>query len=94
MGRIMRRLESGERWWAAEIALRSFGLALLALCAGSVLCLYRMVHQPPPHEARPLEFFAALIAVLGWSLGWSFLVEGPALFKLIEVPARYWRFTS
>jgi hypothetical protein len=27
MGRIMRRLESGERWWAAEIALRSFGFA-------------------------------------------------------------------
>lgn len=93
MGRMMRRLESGERWWAAEIALRSFGLALLGLCAASVIWLYRLVHQPPPHDPRPLEFLAALIVFLSWSLGWSFLVEGPGLFKLIELPARHWRFT-
>lgn len=86
--RIMRRLESGERWWAAEIVLRSFGLALLGLCAAASWWLYRLVHQPPPHEARPLEMAVALVVVLGWSLGWSFLVVGPGLFKLVPVPSR------
>ncbi len=39
MGKILRRLESGERWWAAEIVLRSFGLILLSLCAADALWL-------------------------------------------------------
>jgi hypothetical protein len=93
MGRIMHRLESGERWWAAEIALRSIGLATLVLCAAAALWLYRSMHQPPRHEARALEYGAALVAFLSWSLGWAFLVEGPGLFKLVPVPARYRRFT-
>lgn len=93
MGRIMRRLESGEHWWAAEIVLRAFGLGLLGLCAASALWLFRSVHQPPPHDARAAEYLAALVAFFGWSLGWAFLAEGPGLFKLIEVPARYQRFT-
>ena len=84
----MHRLESGERWWAAEIILRSFGMALLGLCAVASVLLYRSVHQPPPHEARPIEFLEALLMVLGWSLGWSFLVVGPGLFKLVPVPGR------
>ncbi len=92
MGRIMRRLETGERWWAAEIALRSFGLVLLGLCAMSALWLHRSAHQPPPHEARALEYGAALTAFMSWSLGWAFLVEGPGLFKLIPVPPRHRRF--
>ncbi len=87
--KIMRRLESGERWWAAEIALRALGLALLGLCAAAVLWLYRSVHRPPPHDADALEYLAALVSFLGWSLGWSFLVVGPGLFKLVPVPGRY-----
>jgi hypothetical protein len=93
MGRIMRRLESGERWWTAEIALRSFGLVLLGLCALSSLWLYGSVHTPPHHAANALEYLAALLAVLFWSLGCAFFAEGPGLFKLIDVPARYRRFT-
>jgi predicted small integral membrane protein len=92
MGKIMRRLESGERWWAAEIAFRLLGLVLLALCGGAALWLFRSVHLPPPHEARPLEYLGALLAFLSWSLGWACFVEGPGLFKLIPVPARYRRF--
>jgi hypothetical protein len=92
MGRIMHRLESGERWWAAEFVLRTLGLALLGLCALSALWLYRSTHLPPPHDGRPLEYLAALVAFLSWSLGWAFLMEGPGLFKLIPVPARYRRF--
>jgi len=87
--KIMRRLEGGERWWAAEIILRAFGLAMLGLCVAASVWLYGAVHQPPPpHEARPLEFLAALASVIGWSLGWSFLVVGPGLFKLVPVPRR------
>lgn len=63
------------------------------LCATSALWLYRLVHQPPTHDPKPLECLAALIAFLGWSLGWSFLFEGPGLFKLIDVPTRHWRST-
>ena len=94
MGRIMRRLESGERWWAAEIALRSFGLGLLCLCAASALWLYRSAHQPPPHGARVLEYGAALTAFMSWSLGCAFLVEGPGLFKLVPLPPRHRRFNT
>lgn len=93
MGRIMHRLESAERWWAAEIALRSAGLVTLALCAVAALWLYRTVNQPPRHEAEPLEYGAALFSFLSWSLGWAFLVEGPGLFKLVPVPPRHRRFT-
>lgn len=93
MGRIMRRLESGERWWAAEIVLRAFGLGLLGLCAASALWLLRLVHQPPPHEARSAEDLAALLVCVGWSLGWCFLAEGPGLFKLVDLPERHGRFT-
>ena len=93
MNRIIRRLETGERWWAAEIALRSGGLALLALCMASALWLYRVVHTVPPHPTGALEYAAALATILGWSLGLSFLVEGPGLFKLIDVPPRHRRFT-
>ena len=92
MGRIMRRLETGERWWAAEIALRSFGLALLGLCAASALWLYRSAHQPPLHDARAFEYGAALVAFMSWSLGGALLVEGAGLFKLIPVPPRHRRF--
>ena len=93
MGRIMRRLESGKRWWAAEIVLRSFGLALLGLCATAASWLYRSVHQPPPHGTHALEYGAALVTFLSWSGGCSFLFEGPGLFKLLPVPARYQRFS-
>jgi len=93
MGKIRRRLESGERWWAAEIVFRLIGLGLLALCAAAALWLYRSAHHPPPHAFSLAEVLAALVAIIAWSLGWCFLVEGPALFKLIDVPPRHRRFT-
>jgi hypothetical protein len=89
MNAIMRRLGSGERWWAAEVVLRAFGLALLALCAAGVFWLYGSVHQPPPHEANGGELLAGFVAVMGWCLGWSFLAVGPGLFKLVPDRRRY-----
>ncbi|MBO9670717.1 MAG: hypothetical protein J7485_09390 [Sphingobium sp.] len=91
---IIRRMERGKRSWPAEIVLRSFGLAMLGMCAASALWVFRLVHQPPPHEARPIECLAALLAVIGWSLGWAFFAVGPGLFKLVPVPQRYWRYSS
>ena len=69
MNAIIRRLGSGERWWAAEVAFRMFGLALLALCAAATAWLYGSVHLPPSHEANAKELFAGFIAVAGWCLG-------------------------
>lgn len=92
MIRIMRRLEGGERWWAAEILLRTFGLAMLGLCVVSVLWLHGSLNMQPRHGPAALEYAAALAAFLGWSLGWVFLLEGPGLFKLIPVPPRRRRF--
>lgn len=92
MGNILSRLQSGERWWAAEFALRSLGLALLALCVGISLLLYRSVHQPPPHEPRALDYAGALVVFLSWSSGGALLTVGPGLFERITLPGRYARF--
>lgn len=89
MDTIMRRLGAPERWWAAELALRALGIALLALCAAAALWLYRLVHMPPPHETNVTELFAALVAVLGWSLGWLLLVVGQGLFTLVPRPGGF-----
>ena len=89
MNAIVRRLENGERWWGAELALRAVGLALLALCAAAIVWLYGSVHQLPRHEAGAGELFAGLAAVLGWCLGSSLAVAGQGLFKLVTVPGRH-----
>ena len=93
MGQSIQRLRSGDRWWLAEVGLRAFGLAVLALCALCALSLCRAVRRPPPdHSPDAIEVALALGAVAGWSIGWSFLVEGPGLFRLIDVPSRHRRF--
>ena len=92
MGRIMRRLESGARWWAAEIVLRTFGLALFGLCALSAHWLYRSVHLATFSAPGLRDYGAALAAYLCWWLGGAFLCYGPGLFRLIDLPPRYRRF--
>ena len=86
MNAIIRRLERGEHWWAAEVVLRMFGFALLALCAAATVWLYESVQLPPQHEASAKELFAGFVAVGGWCLGWIFFVAGPDLFKLVPDP--------
>jgi hypothetical protein len=85
---ILRRLESERPGWAAQIAVRSAGLALLGLCAAAAWWLHRSVHQLPPHSAGLLEFAAAALAVTSGCLGWALLGEGPGLFRLIPNPGR------
>jgi len=94
MGRIWSRLESGERWWAAEIVLRALGLVLLALCLATSLWLYRSTHQPPLHEPYVMEWAGAAAIVMSWSAGGALLTVGPGLFERIELPARYVRFST
>jgi hypothetical protein len=88
---IVRKVESGERCWPAEIVLRGFGLALLALGAWAVSWLYRSFN-PAPHVAGLADDAAAVLAVLCWWFGWAFAILGPALFKRIPLPARHWYY--
>ena len=81
MDTIMRRLQSSERWWAAEAALRALGLASLAICAGATDWLYGSVHTQPAHQASALELLAGVPVVFGWCMGWPLLLLGKGLFK-------------
>jgi hypothetical protein len=91
MGTILHRLESGKRWWPAEIGLRFLGLCLLRLCAAAVAFLSRLIHQSPLHAVRPIEMLIAAVVFLSWSLGCALLFQGPELFRLADLPARHWR---
>jgi hypothetical protein len=86
MGAILRRLENGERWWAAEAALRSLGLVALvaALAAGNWVC--RSVQHLPAHPVTAFEFAGATSVVVGFSLGSAFTFEGVSLFRVIPTP--------
>ena len=83
---ILSRLGTGERWWAAEVALRLCGIVLLGLCALSTMWLYRSVHQPPAHEASAPEMLAAFLTVQSWCLSSTLIAVGPGLFTLVPVP--------
>ncbi len=87
MNAIIHRL-GGKRWWAAEVAIRTLGVALLALCAATTFWLYNSVHQLPRHEASPGELAAGLVAVECWCLGSTLLVQGQGLFRLVPDPRK------
>ncbi|WEK47850.1 MAG: hypothetical protein P0Y56_06035 [Candidatus Andeanibacterium colombiense] len=89
MKTLLRRLETGNRHWAADIALRLTGVLLLGLFALAAMWLYRSVHQAPQHPARAGELLAGLVAVQGWCLGTSLLAVGQGLFELAPVPGRF-----
>jgi hypothetical protein len=92
MGKIMRRLGTGERWWAAEVAVRATGLALLVLCALAMLWLRQSVLLPPLHQPDALEIADAAGGLLCGSLGGALLGTGPGLFRLVDLPGRHARF--
>ncbi|WP_336979913.1 hypothetical protein [Altererythrobacter fulvus] len=86
MHAIIRRLESGERWRAADFGLRLFGLALLGLCALASLWLFHCANRPPAHEATAAELVVGLVAVESWCVGSCLLASGQGLFKLVPLP--------
>lgn len=94
MGQIMRRLKTREKWPAAQVALRSLGLALLALCGGITLLLYHLAHEAPPHEPYARDFAVAIIAFLSGSNGSALLIIGPGLFAPVDVPGRQPRYPA
>ena len=88
MHTIMRRIQSGKRWWAAEAAFRVGGLALLGLCAAAAIWLHHSLNQPPLHQAGVGELLVASIVAGGWFTGWPLLIQGPRLFELVTVPGK------
>lgn len=90
---IVQRLQSAERWLAADLAIRGLGCVLLGLCALAAWWLYRMVQRPPAHPATLGELATGAGAVISWACGWALLGEGQGLFRLVAVPGRYARFS-
>ena len=88
MRKIRHRLESGERWWAAEVVLRLTGLALLGACTAFGRVVVRLAGHPPPHQATPAEFAVAALAFVCLTSGLALLFEGPGLFRLLPMPPR------
>ncbi len=85
---LLRRLERGERSWAAEIGFRIFGAGSLAFCglAGRWLC--QAVNRQPGQASCLAELTAALATVVAWFVGLAFLAEGPGLLRLMPIPPR------
>ena len=88
MRKIRHRLESGERWWAAEFVLRTLGVALLGAFAALWRVVVRMVGHMPPHQGTPAEFAVAALAFVCLTSGLALLFEGPGLFRLLPMPPR------
>ena len=88
MHKIRYRLQSDERWWAAEVVLRLVGLALLGICAAFGRIVVRLAGQPPPHQGTPAEFAIAALAFVCLTSGLALLFEGPGLFRLLPMPPR------
>jgi hypothetical protein len=88
MRAILVRLQNGQRWWVAELCLRTAGLWLLVLCGLAMRWCRRLTYEPPHHQATPLELAVAAIAVACLSAGLALLLEGPGLFRHVPLPPR------
>ena len=88
MHEIGKRLESGERWWAAEFVFRVLGMALLGVFAALWRVVVRLVGQAPAHQGTPLELAVAALAFVCLTSGLALLIEGPGLFRLLPMPPR------
>jgi hypothetical protein len=84
--RILDRLGTDERWWAAEVILRAAGLALFGLASLAALWLARSVRLPAPHPATGREFLAAYAAVVSGCGGALLTFFGAWSFKRMPLP--------
>ena len=88
MQRAIRRLRSGERWWAAEAVVRAAGVLLLVLAMFFGRSLEASVLALPAHQTTGLEFGLSCAGVVTGSAGLAGLIEGPGLFRLVPRPRR------
>ena len=87
MSRHLDRLHRGERWWAAEIALRGSGLLLFDAAYRIALLIQRMLVAPRhPVTAGEFALCAAVVALLTSGLALTF--EGPGLFRFVAIPRK------
>lgn len=82
------RLRRWERWWAAEVLLRTGGLILLSICYRAALLAHMLITTQPPHQATPGEFALCAATFLFLACGLALSFEGPGLFKHIPMPPR------
>lgn len=88
MSYVFDRLAKGQRWWAAEVALRLAGLGLIAACYRTAIGVHNLIIASPPHEASMGEFALCVAIVLLLTSGLALAFVGPALFRHVPVPPR------
>ena len=76
------------RQWAAEVALRSLGLILLAMAGTGLPALRRGLSGPFPHPAGPIAFLLAALIFAAIVTGLALLIEGPGLLRSVPYPRR------
>lgn len=94
MSRNLDRLRKGERWWAAEFALRGLGLLLLYACYRLGIVEHHWATMPPPHEATLGEFALCFGFVICLTSGLALTMFGPKLFEHVPIPKKnplYWK---
>jgi hypothetical protein len=85
----MDRLRRGQRWWAAELALRAFGLALLGGCDAVAGIVHRIVVASPPAGPGLAAYALCAGAVVLFSAGLAFALFGPGLLRQVPLPVRH-----
>lgn len=88
---IVERLQSGQRWWAAEVAIRLIGGLFLLLAAFSAWVLQGWMQAMPraaalPAPCTPAELGLAVVAFVSLVAALAFLIEGAGLFRFVPYP--------
>ena len=86
MSYLLPRLHSRHRWWAAELAFRSTGLALLASCWHFAQLAHRWALALPAHQVTLAEFGICAVTFALLSTGLALTLEGPRLLRLGPIP--------
>lgn len=86
MSKYLERLRKGERWWGAEIAMRSLGILLLYGCYNLGLAAQRWAAATPRHQATQEEFGLCLGVAILLSSGLGLTLFGPGLCKHVPIP--------
>jgi hypothetical protein len=86
MSQNLDRLRKGERWWAAELALRTIGLLLLSACYRLGVIVHRWATAMPSHRTTPGEFALCLGIAVCLTSGLALTMVGPKLFEQVPIP--------